>query len=326
VLIAPILDVESGEPIGGIFVSRGWRPETIASILPAVQSLAAQIGSALHGARVYAQTLAHERVEQELTLAWRIQESFLPDRLPDIPGWQLAATLEPARETSGDFYDLFLLPNGQLGILIADVADKGMASALYMALSRTLIRTYAAEYDTQPELVLAAANRRILMDTRADLFVTVFYGVLDPATGTLVYCNAGHNPPYLFGAQNRDAVRSLRRTGMALGVLEEAVWEQQAAQISPGETLVLYTDGITDAQNRQGEFFGEERLLNVVRANAGTPTNQSSLAEQGPQAQVIEQAIKTEIHGYVGDAPQYDDITLIVVVREGFQQANRRTV
>jgi serine phosphatase RsbU (regulator of sigma subunit) len=323
VVVAPILDVESGEPIGGIFVSRGWRPETIESILPAVQSLAAQIGSALYGARVYAQTLAHQRVEQELTLAWRIQESFLPDRLPDIPGWQLAATLEPARETSGDFYDLFLLPNGRLGILIADVADKGMASALYMALSRTLIRTYAAEYDTQPELVLTAANRRILLDTRADLFVTVFYGILDPATGTLVYCNAGHNPPYLFGARNRaqqpsqngDAVKSLRRTGMALGVLEDAIWQQQDAQIDPGDALVLYTDGITDAQNAQGEFFGEQRLLEVVRAKAGAQTNQGPAAGQGPQAQDIEQAVKTKIRRFVGDAPQYDDITMIVVVR-----------
>lgn len=324
VAIAPILDVESGEPIGGIFVSRRWRPETIASILPAVQSLAAQIASALHGARIYAQTLAHQRVEQELTLAWQIQESFLPDRLPDIPGWQLAATLKPARETSGDFYDVFLLPNGRLGILIADVADKGMASALYMALSRTLIRTYAAEYDTQPELVLTAANRRILMDTRADLFVTVFYAILDPATGALVYCNAGHNPPYLFSAQNSphqptqngDAIKSLRRTGMALGVLEDVVWQQKDVQIAPGDALILYTDGITDAQNAQGEFFGEQRLLEVVRANVGTQTNRSFSAGQGPEAQDIQKAVTTEIRGYVGDAPQYDDITLMVVVRE----------
>ena len=169
------------------------------------------------------------------------------------------------------FYDVFLLPNGRLGILIADVADKGMASALYMALSRTLIRTYAAEYDTQPELVLTAANHRILMDTRADLFVTVFYGILDPATGTLVYCNAGHNPPYLFGAQNSpqqptqngDAVKSLRRTGMALGVLEESIWQQQTTQIDPGDVLVLYTDGITDAQKNAAILQLQDRGILV---------------------------------------------------------------
>ena len=130
VVVASILDVESTEPIGGIYLFRSWQPEAVASLLPAVQSLAAQVASALHRAKVHAQTLANQRVEQELALAWQIQKSFLPDDLPIIPGWQLAATLKPARETSGDFYDVIPLPNGQLGVLIADVADKGMTAAL----------------------------------------------------------------------------------------------------------------------------------------------------------------------------------------------------
>jgi serine phosphatase RsbU (regulator of sigma subunit) len=251
VVVAPILDVENAEPIGGIYLLRSWQPEAIPSLIPAVQSLAAQIASALHRAQVHAQTLENERVEKELALAWQIQESFLPDDLPDIPGWQLAATLKPARETSGDFYDVIPLPNGQFGILIADVADKGMAAALYMALSRTLIRTYTVEYADKPELILGAANRRILTDTQADLFVTVFYGILDPSTGTLTYCNAGHNPPYLLGTRNGDSVHSIRRTGMALGVVEDVTWEQKAVQIAPGDVLVLYTNGVTDAQNEQ---------------------------------------------------------------------------
>jgi sigma-B regulation protein RsbU (phosphoserine phosphatase) len=315
-VVAPILDVESAEPIGGICLLRNWQPEAITSLLPAIQSLAAQVASALHRARIHAQTLDSQRVEQELALAWQIQESFLPDDVPDIPGWQLAATLKPARETSGDFYDVIPLSNGQLGVLMADVADKGMAAALYMALSRTLIRTYAAEYTTQPELVLSAVNRRILMDTRADLFVTVFYGILDPGTGTLTYCNAGHNPPYLLTDRDGDTVQTMRRTGMALGVIEDTIWEQKAVQIAPGDVLVLYTDGVTDAQNAQGAFFGEQRLLETVRACVPVQANPNPPTGQEVSAQSVQEALMTEIHQFVGDAPQFDDITLMIVVRD----------
>jgi serine phosphatase RsbU (regulator of sigma subunit) len=200
--------------------------------------------------------------------------------------------------------------------VIADVADKGMAAALYMALSRTLIRTYAAEYGAQPELVLSAANRRILMDTQAGLFVTVFYGILDPVTGTLTYCNAGHNPPYLLGTGDGDALRSLPRTGMALGVIEDALWERRAVQIAPGDVLVLYTDGVTDAQNAQQVFFGAERLIESVRGSVGAQATQELSRRQGFSAQGMQEALTTEIHGFVGDAPQFDDITLMIVVRE----------
>ena len=168
------------------------------------------------------------------------------------------AMLEPARETSGDFYDVILLPSGRLGIIIADVADKGMGAALYMALSRTLIRTYAVEYDTQPELALSAANRRILADTGAGLFVTVFYGVLDPLSGELTYSNAGHNPPYLLSARDGLAVQELDRTGVPLGILDGGTWQQGTAHINPGDVLLLYTDGITEAQNGEQSFFEED--------------------------------------------------------------------
>jgi serine phosphatase RsbU (regulator of sigma subunit) len=312
-LVAPILDVESAaRPIGGIYLCRRrvQGAPAVASLLPAVQSLAAQIASALHSAQVYEQTLAHQKVAQELALAGRIQVSFLPRSLPEIPGWQLTAMLEPARETSGDFYDLIPLPNGWLGILIADVADKGMGAALYMALSRTLIRTYAVEYDAQPELALGAANRRILMDTQADLFVSVFCGLLDPVTGTLTYCNAGHNPPYLLRVRSGDGVQSLPKTGMLMGIMEDATWEQRVLQLVPGDVLVLYTDGVTEAQNRQGEFFGEERMIEAVRSHLHSPPS------QGLSAQDVHDALMAEIRRFVGDAPQFDDLTLMVVVRD----------
>jgi sigma-B regulation protein RsbU (phosphoserine phosphatase) len=250
---------------------------------------------------------ANKKMERELALAGEVQASFLPRDVPDIPGWQLTATLRPARETSGDFYDFIPLPNGRLGIVVADVTDKGAGAALYMALSRTLIRTYAVEHATQPELALNAANGRILTDTHSDMFITVFYGILDPFSGTLSYCNAGHNPPYLFGAQKgADAsglVQALSRTGLPLGILEDMTWEQRTVQLAPGDALVLYTDGITEAQDRQEEFFGKERLLKVARASLGR------------SAQEMHATLLAEVYEFVGDAPQSDDIALMIVVR-----------
>jgi serine phosphatase RsbU (regulator of sigma subunit)/HAMP domain-containing protein len=303
VALAPILDVETKEPIGGIHLSIRRDPDRAASVLPAVQSLAAQIASALHGAKVYEQELAHESVNREMTLAGEIQANFLPDTLPDVPGWQLAAILKPARKTSGDFYDAFPLPDGRLGILIADVVGKGMGAALFMALSRTLIRTFAVEQEAQPAAVLAAANHRILADTHAGLFVTVFYGVLDPSSGELTYANAGHNPPYLLDARNGDTIEELERTGVPVGILEGTTWQQQTVSLAPGAVLMLYTDGITEAQDAQEDFFDEERLQEVARANLGR-----SAAE-------IQDAVIARVGAFVGDAPQSDDMALMVAVR-----------
>ncbi len=303
-VVAPILATETKEPRGGIHLSLGGDPDAASSLLPAVQSLAAQIASALQGATVYAQQLAHESVARELALAGQIQANFLPDTLPEVPGWQLAAMLDPARETSGDFYDVIPLPSGRLGILIADVADKGMGAALFMALSRTLIRTYAVEYDTQPELVFAAANRRILADTGASLFVTVFYGVLDTSSGELTYSNAGHNPPYLLSARDGNVIQELDRTGVPLGILDGGIWQQRVVHLAPGDALLLYTDGITEAQNADEAFFDEDRLREVVRANLGH------------SARDIQDSVIAHVGAFVGDTPQFDDITMMVVVRD----------
>jgi sigma-B regulation protein RsbU (phosphoserine phosphatase) len=247
---------------------------------------------------------ANRKMERELALAGEVQSSFLPNRLPEIPGWQLSVALKPASETSGDFYDVDLLENGCLGILVADVVDKGVGAALFMALNWILIRTYAAEYPMQPELVLGSVNQRILKDTDALQFVTAFYGVLDPVSGTLSYCNAGHCPPYLVSPLNGEPVQRLVRTGMPLGILGDETWERGVVQLGPGDALVLYTDGITEAVNEQNELFGEERLLESVKANLGRP------------AEDVRDAILGAVRGFAGDAPQSDDIALAVVVRE----------
>ena len=247
---------------------------------------------------------------RELALAGRMQASLLPSAPPDLPGWQIAATLLPARETSGDFYDFIPLPGGRLGIVIADVADKGMGAALYMALSRTLIRTYAADYPERPDLALQAANDRILADTRADLFVTVFYGILDPAGSTLIYCNAGHHPPYWLSPENSQGsgrqapVQALPGRGIALGVIEDPDWGCSTIKLDPGAVLLLYTDGVIDAHDSDLAPFGSEGILQVAQSNLGRP------------AQSLLQDLLSHLQQFTGGQPQFDDITLVAVRRE----------
>lgn len=308
-IVTPILDMENFKAIGGVYLElrtlvQPWDKKSLANLFPAVQSLAAQIASALHQAVIYEQTIAYQNITQELRLAGKIQASFLPNKFPSIPGWQLAVTMLPARETSGDFFDVINLSDGRLGILIADVADKGVGPALFMALARTLIRTYAIEYDAEPEIVFFAANDRLLNDTRASLFVTAFYGILDPESGTFSYCNAGHNPPFIFKHGDNADIQALNRTGMALGIEPGVTWGQEKISLNPGDVLLLYTDGIPDAQDSQGRFFDDERLMETTRSHLGLP------------AYELQSVILDQIQNFVGDAPQFDDITLMILVRD----------
>jgi len=266
--------------------------------------LKARIGACLGRKRLRDREVQHlQRINSELALAWKVQSGFLPDELPQIPGWQFAAALHPSRETSGDFYDIIALPDGRLGLLVADVSGKGMGAALSMVLSRTLIRSHAARFPTQPAAVFAATNQRILADIHTDQFVTAFYGILDASSGTLVYCNAGHNPLYWLSAHDAGDVRTLRRTGMPLGVLEDSTWQEETISLHPGDALILYSDGITDAQDPQGSFWGEERLL------------ETALANLGKTARAIQETLLGAVNGFMAGAPAFDDITLAVVVR-----------
>ena len=249
-------------------------------------------------------TSAHPRdrnvFAHELAAAGCIQAGLLPDTAPAVSGWDVAATLEPALQTWGDFFDFIPLPRSRLGIVVADVADKGAGAALYMALTRTLLRSCAPLQPKDPGQVLATVNARILTETQTSMFVTVFYGVLDPGTGTLRYANGGHNPPCLFRSNGRD---TLAPTGMALGTLPDRNWETHRATLLPGDTLFLYTDGAIDARAPQGNAFGLERLLSTAQAHLGHPCAE------------IQAAVLDEIHRFVGRAPRFDDVTLMVVAR-----------
>jgi sigma-B regulation protein RsbU (phosphoserine phosphatase) len=248
---------------------------------------------------------------QELMLAGRLQSSLLPEAAPQPPGWQLTASWRPARETSGDFYDFIELPGGLIGLLVADVADKGMGAALYMALSRTLIRAFAGETPERPDLVLHAANQRMLADADTGHFVTVFYGVLDPEKGLLRYCNAGHNPPFMIKVargtkrtSNLDIPpNGLFKTGPALGVMADGAWRIGEIKFSPGELLLLYTDGVVDALNHHRQSFGETRMLDTIRRL------------DNPSAQDVQDSLVSAVRAFTGDEPQFDDITIMVVLR-----------
>jgi serine phosphatase RsbU (regulator of sigma subunit) len=218
-----------------------------------------------------------------------------------VPGWQIAARLVPSRETSGDFYDLVPLPDGRWGIVIGDVADKGAGAALFMALSWSLIRTYLTEHPSAPARTFEAVNRRILQDTLGTEFVTAFLGVLDPGSGRLTYANAGHCPGLLLRADGE--VDWLTRTGMALGVVDDATWEEEQVDLRPGDLLVLYTDGVTEAPSPGGALFRMPRLQSAVRAcgRAGT-------------VEILESVLE-EVTAFAQDARIQDDIALIVLKR-----------
>jgi sigma-B regulation protein RsbU (phosphoserine phosphatase) len=241
---------------------------------------------------------------QELALAGRMQASLLPESAPVLPGWQITATWRPARETSGDFYDFIPFPDGRLGIILADVTDKGMGAALYMALSRTLLRTYTEEYPNSPAEVLRAANQRMLADTHGGLFITLFYTLLDPSTGLLTYSNAGHHPPYYLGAGKGGAPQALTRTGIPLGVSLESSWEQRTLQFAPGDLLLMYTDGVIDAHNPQDELLGAGRLLEIAY----------SLKHRSVRH--VQDAIISGVRAFAGDEQQFDDLTLVLVKRD----------
>jgi sigma-B regulation protein RsbU (phosphoserine phosphatase) len=246
---------------------------------------------------------ANQRMQRELDLAAQVQSSMMLKKLPTLPGWSLEVSLLPAKLTSGDFFDAIRLPDGQIGLLIADVVDKGVGAALFMAMSSALLRTYALEHPERPDQVFHMVNQRILEDTTASQFVTVFLAIIHPASGELVYSNAGHNPPLVFQPK-RATPQLLMQTGPPLGILAEAEWEPQNLHVPHGTLLVLYTDGVTDAESASREFYGLERLTQTVQSHLDSP------------ARVLQATILEELERFTRGATQTDDMALILLQRK----------
>ncbi|MGE5139690.1 MAG: PP2C family protein-serine/threonine phosphatase, partial [Rudaea sp.] len=243
-----------------------------------------------------------KRFDYEIGLARRIQTSFLPPCCPTLPGYQLSAAWRAAREVSGDFYDFITLSNDRTGITIADVSDKGMPAALFMVLTRTLLRAMAIGKPTTRE-ALERANDLILSDSQTDMFATAFYAVLDQSTGEITYSNAGHNPPLLYRRAEQDLIE-LEGHGLALGVLPGSHIPERHLNLRPGDTLLMYTDGITEALSPGGEEYGTPRLADLIAAN-----NRMCAGD------LVDEILRS-VYDFAGGAPQFDDMTMVVLQRE----------
>lgn len=226
--------------------------------------VAQQITLAIQNENYQNEKIDRERLETEVSVARQIQKTFLPATLNIDQNWQIAAEWLTAKQMGGDLYDLIDLGDDRYGIFIADVADKGIGAALFMALTRTLVRVSTGWFSTPSEMV-AWLNKELAPDCENGMFVTAFLGILNAATGVLTYVNAGHNPPILV---HNGGTTALTRTGIALGAMEDAVYEQRQVELNADDLLCLYTDGITEAFSPQGEMFGDDRLRELLASSA----------------------------------------------------------
>ncbi len=274
-----------------------------------------------------------EKLLNDVQTARRFQLDFLPKEMPNAEGWELAAALQPAREVAGDFYDVFTLTQGRrIGLVIADVCDKGVGAALFMALIRSLTRAFAQQNhnmdltdlltsDGAASLANVGRHRGLssvgvnalkaavtltnnyIIDNHADLnmFATMFFGILDPRTGGLDYINGGHNPPYILD-QDGNIKHILKPNGSAVGMLKEVEFVVDHVQIDPGDFLVTYTDGVPDARDPHGKRFKDEGFRQLLKSPASNVTQ-------------LMDRVESALRSHIADAPQFDDITLLFARR-----------
>ena len=240
-------------------------------------------------------------LQNELQVARSTQQSILPKTFPRSSYYQVFGHMEPTRNVGGDFYDVIRLKDRHVGLAIADVSDKGIPAALFMMSSRTLLKG-AAIGSSDPGQALREVNDLLYEENETMMFVTVLYSIYDPTTGKLTYSNGGHDAPLLVRPNGNSELLPLTH-GIALGVTPDVEFSSHTIQLNPGDSVVLYTDGVTEAMNANGEQFGVERIHEVF---AGSPPKNSEQA-----AQAMFEAVRT----FVGDAPQFDDITCLVLHR-----------
>jgi serine phosphatase RsbU (regulator of sigma subunit)/anti-sigma regulatory factor (Ser/Thr protein kinase) len=310
-VIVPL--ISQGELIGILNLGpRRSEQEYSADDRRLLNTLAAQAAPSLRVAQLARQQQAEarerERLAHEMRVARVIQQTLLPKGVPELPGWHMAAHWQPARAVSGDFYDFIPFPDGRLGIIAADVTDKGVPAALVMATTRSILRA-AAERLAAPGLVLAQANNTLCPDMPPNMFVTCLYALLDPTSGNLRYANAGHTLPY---QRTAGGVVELRARGMPLGLMPDMAYEEKETQIAPGDQVILYSDGLVEAHNPQGAMFGFPRLRELLL--------------QAECDQNLIECLLEALLAFTGpEWEQEDDVTFVSLARAPQPEATIRT-
>lgn len=267
------------------------------------RSVAEQSAFAIGNARVHRDANEKKEIEGELKNAREVQRVLLPQEDPVVPGFRVNGTNIPARIISGDYYDYIELLDGKLGVVIADVSGKGVSAGLLMAMCRSLLRAVALT-DASPSVVLAAVNRYLYPDIREDMFISMIYGVLDPADGSLTFARAGHDPALIFRKANGE-IEVSKPKGLALGIdggnVFERVTRDERVTLESGDCVLLFTDGVKEAINANEEEFGLERLAAAFRGTA-------SLG-----AEAVVKKVQEEVEGFAGGGPQMDDVTIVAI-------------
>src|SRR3990172_7058030 len=234
--------------------------------LEMLSAIASSAAVAIENARLYQIAVDKGRMDHELQVAHKVQASLLPQSVPQIAGWEFAVRWQPTREVAGDYYDFIPLGSGDIGVVIADVMDKGMPAALYMAFTRTVVRSSLDGFVPAAECI-ARANRLVCADSTYGFFVTLFYAQLNLTSGELTCVNAGHNPPLIFRQEEesnqqegKGQLSRLKFRGMPLGIEPEEVYQQHTVNLKSGDLILFYTDGVTEAINAQGEMYETDRL------------------------------------------------------------------
>jgi phosphoserine phosphatase RsbU/P len=301
-----------GEVIGVVQLLNAQEPQT-GRVIPfdsymqqLVEALASQAAVILNNRMLLERQKELLIYEHDLEIGQQIQTNFLPSQLPQPPGWEIAASFHPARKVAGDFYDAFYVEGRtKVCLIIADVCDKGVGAALFMALSRSLIRAFAGLNESRAidgKNPVELTNEYILQNhANSNMFVTLFYGLLDLASGQLAYVNCGHNPPVIIGSTGVKV--HLRPTGPAVGIFPDIEFKVQRVGLEPGDVLFAFTDGVTEARASDGSFFTEARLLQL-------------LEQPAPSAAALLNRIDESLRSHSGSGTQFDDITMIAARRQ----------